>query len=404
LATTRLLDQRPYALVRLHDAHSKKYNLSDLVSARLDLKNAGPKIKTEKITDDRSRFRHILGLPMPGILDFFKRKNNSSEETNVGISNEATRVGPRSSLLDLPRKFPRLPRFGEESQFETFLPYIFVLLLALMAADLTTVGVRSYMIPAGAPPSKRQNLEAPPYKPLADYGDILSRNIFNSDGFIPEVQVADSNAELDTNTARETSLPLTLIGTIVHANPGKSVATIQEKGNADKVLPYIPNDEIEGLATLIRVERKKVFIRNLSAGTLEYIQIKDDSTLAFSKKVVQDGPIEKDGNNTFAISRSDLETQMSNLPELLTQARAVPNLVPGGNGKIDGFRILDVVEGSLYTKLGIKTGDIIKGVDGEPVDSPAKAMELYNSLRSKAQVQLTLDRNGTTSTMTYNIR
>jgi general secretion pathway protein C len=82
----------------------------------------------------------------------------------------------------------------------------------------------------------------------------------------------------------------------------------------------------------------------------------------------------------------------------------VPNLVPVGNGKIDGFRILDVVDGSLFTKLGIKNGDIIKSVDGDPVDSPAKAMDLYNSLRNKQQVQISMDRNGSPTTMTYNIR
>src|SRR5262249_36313748 len=152
--------------------------------------------------------------------------------------------------------------------------------------------------------------------------------------------------------------------------------------------------------------RKKAFIRNLSAGSLEYIQIKDETAFAFTKKTVAqvDGPITKESDNNYSISRIDLESQMSNLPELLTQARAVPNLVPGGNGKIDGFRILDVVDNSLFTKLGIKNGDVIKSVDGEPVDSPAKAMELYNSLRSKNQVQLTMDRNGKSMTVNYNIR
>jgi general secretion pathway protein C len=340
-----------------------------------------------------------------GIKDFFTRKKNSADETQTGVTTgEATVVGSKTRLLDIPTRLSRMSNFADGVPYENFMPSLLVALLALMAADLTAVGVRSYMIPSGAPPSKRQNNETSPYHPLNDYGDILARNIFNSDGFIPEVLVAEGTPTLDMNTARESTLPLTLIGTIVHANPGKSVATIQVKGNAEKVLPYIPNDEIEGMATLIKVERKKAFIRNLSVGTLEYIQIKDESTFAFSKKqVTQEGPISKEGNNTYAISRSDLETQMSNLPELLTQARAVPNLVPGGNGKIDGFRILDVVDGSLYTKLGIKTGDVIKSVDGEPVDSPAKAMELYNNLRSKNQVNLTMERNGTPMNMTYNI-
>lgn len=276
-----------------------------------------------------------------------------------------------------------------------------------MMADLTGLGFRAVMVPTAAPSAKRQLSEPAPYKPRSDYNDILARNIFNSDGFIPDVQIADGGTVDTSGPAKESQLPLQLVGTIVHANPGKSVATIELKGNAEKIIPYIPNDDIEGMATLLKVERKKAFIRNLSGGTLEYIQIKDDSAVSFKTKtpvVTQDGPIMKEGDNNFAISRGDLEMQMSNLPELLTQARAVPNLVPGGNGKVDGFRILDVQENSIYTKLGVHSGDIIKSVDGEPLDSPAKAMELYNSLRSKAQVKLSVERNGSTSTMTYNIR
>jgi general secretion pathway protein C len=273
-----------------------------------------------------------------------------------------------------------------------------------MAADLSSLYVRGMMVPHTAPPTRRAPFETAPFKSRNDYNDIIARNIFNSDGLIPDVQIAGEGG-FDTNTAKESALPLQLVGTIVHVNPGKSVATIQLKGNADKVLPYIANDDVEGMATLIKIERKKAFIRNTSSGALEYIQIKDDTSFAFKKQnpppSAQQGPVQKEGDNNFAIARNDLEKQMQNLPELLTQARAVPNMVAG---RVDGFRILDVQDGSLYTNLGIKTGDIIKSVDGEPIDSPAKAMELYNGLRSKNQLRLTVERNGQVQTMTYNIR
>jgi general secretion pathway protein C len=334
---------------------------------------------------------------MVGIKDFFSRKKGNLDQTQVGdFGGDATLVGP---IKGLPRRFSSA---AGEFPFEDSLPYIVIILLALMAGDLTVTALRSAMIPSGAAPSlRRQYIEQTLFKPITDYDDIYARNIFNSDGFIPQVQIGNGS-DLDINTARESALPLSLIGTIVHANPGKSVATIQVKGNAEKVLPYIPNDEIEGMATLIKVERKKAFIRNLSAGTLEYIQIKDENTFSFQKRPVADGPIQKEGDNTYAITRTDLEGQMSNLPELLREARAEPVYLPGG--KLDGFRIVEILDNSLYTKLGIKNGDVIKSVDGEPVDSPAKAMELYNTLRSKNQVQLTMDRNGKSMTVTYNIR
>ena len=323
---------------------------------------------------------------------FFKRKNAKGQVD----------VKPASSLFSLGQK-----RQGEKVPFEFALPYLFVALLGAMAADLTSLSLRSLMIPNAAPPGKRSLYQPPAYKPRPSYDNILARNIFNSDGFIPEVKTDSNQVANLEGPAKESQLPLTLVGTIVHINPGKSVATIAMKSAADKVLPYIPNDDIEGLATLMRVERKKAYIRNLSSGAYEFIQIKDENGgLSFQKKatVTVDGPITKEGDNNFSISRNDLKAQMANLPQLLTQARAIPNPVPGQPGKINGFRIVDIQENSLYTKLGVKNGDIIEGVNGEPLDSPAKAMELYNSLNNQSQVRLQVDRNGTTSTMTYNIQ
>jgi general secretion pathway protein C len=78
--------------------------------------------------------------------------------------------------------------------------------------------------------------------------------------------------------------------------------------------------------------------------------------------------------------------------------------VPGGNGKINGFRIVDIQEGSLFAKLGIQQDDVIDCVDGEPLDSAAKAMEFYNALSNKNKVELCVNRKGQKKTLTYNIR
>jgi general secretion pathway protein C len=47
--------------------------------------------------------------------------------------------------------------------------------------------------------------------------------------------------------------------------------------------------------------------------------------------------------------------------------------------------------------------DVIKAVNGEAVNSPTKAMELYNALRSENQISLVIERNGREETFRYNI-
>ncbi len=327
-------------------------------------------------------------------MDFFSKKKGPEIPASARIQESGS-----SQLAPLRRIRRGL------GQFNSALPYVFVAAIGAMMADLTGVAMRAHMIPNAAPNAKPKTVEPPPYRPLSDYNDILARNVFNSDGIIPDIEIAENSPDVDnTSMAKESQLPLTLVGTIVHVNPGKCVATIEAKGNAEKILPYIPNDDIEGLATLIKVERKKAFIRNLSSGALEFIHIKDDSAFSFQKKMVPKdpamGPFQKEGDGVFAINRSELEGLMSNLPQLLTEARALPNMV---NGRIDGFRVVDIQENSILRKL-VDPGDVIKQVDGEQLDSVSKSMELYNSLRTKNQVRLVVERNGRLVTLTYNIR
>src|SRR5262245_27880425 len=93
-------------------------------------------------------------------------------------------------------------------------PYVTVCLMALMLADLFSTYMRGLMIPKAAPPAKPSSGEPDIFKAKGEYAAILSKNIFNSDGIIPNLQsttttVADASS---CETARETSLPLKLVG------------------------------------------------------------------------------------------------------------------------------------------------------------------------------------------------
>ena len=84
------------------------------------------------------------------------------------------------------------------------------------------------------------------------------------------------------------------------------------------------------------------------------------------------------------------------------QARAVPNRDPN-TGEINGFRILDMQEGSIFSQLGLNRMDVLKGVNGEPVDSIQKAMELYNTMKNSGQVKLLIERGGKDQTNVYDV-
>jgi general secretion pathway protein C len=53
--------------------------------------------------------------------------------------------------------------------------------------------------------------------------------------------------------------------------------------------------------------------------------------------------------------------------------------------------------------MGLKSGDVITGVDGENIVSVDDALKLYQSLQSSTNVKLELKRMGRSKTLKYNI-
>lgn len=296
---------------------------------------------------------------------------------------------------------------NQRPPFEKWYSYLLFAFVGYCIADLAILSYRDLMLPQSAPPS---HPKAPPpdnYVSSGAYNSITSRNIFASSGIIPDALVDKSKGSQEKEAAPVPSqLPLTLIGTLVHSNPAKSIAAIEVRGK-NQVVSYSPGKEIEGMANIISVERQKVIFRNLNSNRLEYLEMKKEGNkVAFGGTRPATGggkEVMKTGDNTFAIKRSDLLKYTNDLSSILMQARAVPNRDPG-TGAINGFRILDMQPGSIYEQLGVQRMDVIKSVDGTPVDSPAKAMELYNSLKNSPKVSIQVERNGKTETMTYNIQ
>ena len=85
---------------------------------------------------------------------------------------------------------------------------------------------------------------------------------------------------------------------------------------------------------------------------------------------------------------------------ILTQARAVPNFE---NGVPSGFKLFQIVPGSLYDQLGLKNGDVVLGANGDPINDPMKAMNMLSQLKENNHLELQVKRDGKTQTNSYDI-
>ena len=295
----------------------------------------------------------------------------------------------------------------DKPPIEKYYPAIIAAYMAYAAADLSNTFIRSYTIPnavkvsSSSKPTKI-NSNA---RLRSEYDPITRRNIFNSDGVIPPPVngSGDDSGNID-GPAVASNLPIKLIGTIVHANPAKSVATVEV--GSSKVIPYLIKDEMDGLAELLKVERRRIVFRNTSNGRLEFIEM--DKDLKFALKVGEpalsttgSGGILKQGNDV-TISRATIEKYTANIGEVLQQARAVPNRDPI-TGEINGFRILFIKPESIFTELGLKPGDLLQEVNGQKVTSIQQAMEMYQSLKSVNNISVNIEREGRKEALNFNV-
>lgn len=279
-----------------------------------------------------------------------------------------------------------------------------VALSAYFLADLTALVAERYL-PEPPAPQVTDGSRTQVNQPWdAEFAAVISRNLFNSAGLIPGEAPPDEGApDFDKMPAIRTNLALNLVGTMILRDELRSIATIEDR-NEQKVFPVQVNDTIPEKIRVLSIEAKKVTFVNLQSNKKEFLDMPEDPMapkLQFTAPHSATGPkIEAKGGGKFAIERTEVDSALANINQVLTQARAIPNFE---NGVANGFRLMQIVPGSIYEKLGLKNDDVITGVNGEPIDA-AKAFAMLQELKSTNYLELNVKRGGRPMTLTYDVR
>jgi general secretion pathway protein C len=80
-----------------------------------------------------------------------------------------------------------------------------------------------------------------------------------------------------------------------------------------------------------------------------------------------------------------------NVTKLADVIRPTPYFV---NGQQQGYRVYPGRNRAQFTALGLRPGDLIKDIDGQALNDPTQAMQIFQSLGSSDQVSVTVERNG----------
>jgi general secretion pathway protein C len=77
-----------------------------------------------------------------------------------------------------------------------------------------------------------------------------------------------------------------------------------------------------------------------------------------------------------------------------------PNIV---EGRTEGFVVRMIRPKSLLDTLGIQRGDVLRQINGVPLDSPEKALQVFQQLREVKRLSIGLERNGTPMNFEYEV-
>lgn len=325
-----------------------------------------------------------------------------------------------------------------------------VLLIALLAALSVTNLISARVAPllVSAPPAPKAQDDGP----VGDADPARKLANLDTSAWKPEPRPEDPRPEEPVEEPVEEPAPafaegeyplseldVTLTGTTVATSSQWSMAMVIDRKSSGTLLLQ-EGDRIIDDAELVKIERDRIVIRR--NGQLEQIDLESEgkaaaknparytppkratpTPLGSSKPInlsdAGSAPAAKGGNDKFADIKKGIEKVKDNEyavdRNVLSQVLTNPDKFKDGtqvrpnykNGKPNGFRLSGMKAGSPLYDIGLRPGDVITAVNGTNLDSPNKALQLYQkmgNLNGLNNVTVTVERGGKSQNLSYKLK
>ena len=188
--------------------------------------------------------------------------------------------------------------------------------------------------------------------------------------------------------------PARLLGTLSSSLRERSVATLlMTSGRARSVW----EGDLVLDAQIVEIERDAIVIRR--GDTLQRLTMREGPSI-LSTSSTPGAWVVPMSVNEFVVSRAEV---MSRLGDLYSFSRDVQVMPAFREGVAIGFRFARVGPESPVTALGIKSGDVVRAVNGQPLDSMQRLVSLMAALERTTQVDLEVERAGQLQTHHYRL-
>ncbi len=247
--------------------------------------------------------------------------------------------------------------------------------------------------PAEISLKKPPKLKSEPHLPLSRYRTIAQRNLFKLETATNKKSRPAPAVNIDT--LKQTDLKLKLWGTATGENiqPYAVIELLKER----KQNLFRQGDAVESATVKLILKDKVILVVNGRDEILE-IGLPEGKKTMRTRRTQRPRP--KRPSRNIRLKRADIAQAIQNPSDFLNQVRIKPHLK---NGKPDGLALIDVEPNSLFTKIGLRRGDIIKGINGKKIRTVKDAIGLYEELGTASRVSVLIQRRGQSQTLNYTI-
>ncbi|MFY9943531.1 MAG: type II secretion system protein N [Desulfobacterales bacterium] len=264
--------------------------------------------------------------------------------------------------------------------------------------------------------------KARPRPPLSRYRAIAERNLFRIDTGGP----APATPAIDIEALKQTDLKLKLWGTVSGQGP-EAYAVIEDSQSRRQNL-YRVGDAVQS-ATLKMILREKVVLEVEDRDEILQMQEvpggrgpaprpmpggmgdegfdprqmpggsggdMDESQVEAPPPVAPPVPRPQ----TIRLRPAMLQAMLGQVEDPLKDLTLQPHQTEGGP---DGMALTGIQPRSIFRRLGLRDGDVITAIDGEPVQSAEQLGVIFERLNSGTGLSLELNRRGRPTTLNFQV-
>jgi general secretion pathway protein C len=261
--------------------------------------------------------------------------------------------------------------------------------VVLLAALALRTGIRTAVAVVPPPePARRPSAPDHALRPLEAYDAIAARDIFNAG-----------------TPAGDQPSGLLLLG--VGLNGESAHAVIEDPATSKQTLVRV-GDALRGL-TVSAIGWDEVTLTG-GGGVRETLELVRErrprkapraETMTAAASTTPAPAIRRTADDAFLVDRRQLDGTLDGLSGLMTELRAVPEM---RDGRSAGFRIFQLRDDGLFSRLGLENGDVVERVNGESVAEPAALLGFLERLKTEPRVAIDIVRAGSARTLVYDLR